>query len=490
MASYHFHVAQVSRGAGQSASASAAYRAGEKLNDTYYGEVHDYTRKGGVIMSEIILPEHAPERFADRETLWNEVEHVEKHPKAQLAYSFDFALQNELSMDENIRIAKEFIMENFVSRGMICDMAVHQPGKDPNDIPNPHVHVLVPMRPLNPDGTWGDKQHREYILDENGNRVKGPDGKDLFNAVKNTDWGDPETLEVWRENWAKKVNETFAEKGIAERIDHRSFVDQGLDMLPQIHEGPVVRAMEKKGIKTEKGEWNRFVKAINNAIRRILGKLKSVLDDIEELRKIEAEEKAAAQANHKEFWDAVKEYEADIRQKYTYGHGLVASKKMIRLYEFINMNHISSLDDFKDFTKTMYDRAYKLRHEMRDLNDKIKKCDDVLRYADHYKKYAPYYREWYKISNPKKKEAYYEAHREQLSLYHCAVRELKPTYPDMKIPVKAIMKKRDEYKAEYSRLSCRLPEYDKAAKQAFALQKQVADAHRERVQRRVIERSR
>ena len=212
MALYHFSADQISRGDGQSSVASAAYRAGEKLTDEYYGQIHDYTRKGGVIMSEIILPEHAPERFADRETLWNEVEHVEKHPKAQLAYSFDFALQNELSMDENIRIAKEFIMENFVSRGMICDMAVHQPGKDPNDIPNPHVHVLVPMRPLNPDGTWGDKQHREYILDENGNRVKGPDGKDLFNAVKNTDWGDPETLEVWRENWAKKVNETFAEK--------------------------------------------------------------------------------------------------------------------------------------------------------------------------------------------------------------------------------------------------------------------------------------
>ena len=490
MALFHFTADQISRGGGQSSVASAAYRAGEKLTDEYYGQIHDYTRKQGVIMNEIILPAHAPERLADRETLWNEVEKIEKNPKAQLAYTFDFALQNELSMDENIRIAKEFIAENFISRGMIVDMAVHEPSREPGDIPNPHVHVMVPMRPLKENGKWGYKQHREYVLDENGDRIKNEKGEYVFNAVKNNDWGDPETLKEWRANWAKKVNEAFEKHGISARVDHRSYIEQGLDILPQIHEGPVVRAMEKKGIKTEKGDWNRFIKAINNAIRRILGKLKSVLDDIEELRRIEAEEKAAAQAERKEFWDAIKEYETDIRQKYTYGHGLVASKKMIKLYEFINMNHISSLDDFKDFTKVMYDRVYNLRHEMRDLNDKINKCNEVLRYAEHYKKYTPYYKEWYKISNTKKKTAYYEKHREELSLYHCAVRELKPTYPDMKIPVKAITKKLDEYKTELSRLSYRLPEYDKAAKQAFALQKQVADAHREKVQRRVIERSR
>ena len=155
MALYHFSVDQISRGSGQSAVASAAYRAGEKLTDEYYGQIHDYTRKQGVILCEIILPLHAPERFADRETLWNEVEKAEKNKRAQLAYSFDFALQNELSMDENIRIAREFIAENFTSRGMIVDMAVHQPGRDPDDIPNPHVHVMIPMRPLNGDGTWG-----------------------------------------------------------------------------------------------------------------------------------------------------------------------------------------------------------------------------------------------------------------------------------------------------------------------------------------------
>lgn len=484
MALFHFTVAQISRGGGQSSVASAAYRAGEKLKDEYYGQIHDYTKKHGVIMSEIILPENAPERFSDRQTLWNEVEKVEKHPKAQLAYSFDFALQNELSIEENIRIAKEFIAENFTSRGMIVDMAVHEPGKDPDDIPNPHVHVMVPMRPLNEDGTWGTKQHREYVLDENGNRMRDEKGDYIFNAVKNTDWGDPETLVQWRANWAAKVNEAFEQHGISARVDYRSYVEQGLGILPQIHEGPVVRAMEKKGIKTDKGDWNRFVKAINGAIRKILGTFKSVLDEIEEMRKQEAEAKAEAQAQRKEFMDAIGEYEKEIRKKYTYGRGIVATKKMLKVHEFIINNHISSLDDFKDFTRVMYDRLYKHRHEMIDLEKKIAVLNRVLERYETYKENAPYYKAWYKISDPKKKAAYKAKHDYELKMYHIAERELKGAYPDMKIPVRDITKKRDELKAKYSILATKLPDYKKAADQAYKFQKQLRDAHQERKQKR------
>ena len=136
MAQYHFHVTQIKRSAGQSAIASAAYRAGERLYSDYYGEWSDYTRKGGVLHSEILLPENAPVAYADRQTLWNAVEQKEKHKKAQLAYSFDIALQNELTEEENIALARRFVQECLVSQGMICDLAVHRPdpkeGQDPN----------------------------------------------------------------------------------------------------------------------------------------------------------------------------------------------------------------------------------------------------------------------------------------------------------------------------------------------------------------------
>ena len=162
IALFHFHVTQIKRSAGQSAVAAAAYRAGEKLHSEYYGEDSDYTRKGGVICSEILLPSHAPPEYADRETLWNAVEKAERGKKAQLAYSFDIALQNEFSMQENIALARQFLLENFVSRGMVVDFAVHSPDKEDVGISNPHFHVMCPIRPLDEHGRWGNKQRREY----------------------------------------------------------------------------------------------------------------------------------------------------------------------------------------------------------------------------------------------------------------------------------------------------------------------------------------
>ena len=146
MGCYHFHLNQLSRGKGQSAIASAAYRAGTKLECTYYGEVSDYTRKGGVVLAEIHLPQQAPERFKDRETLWNEVEWIEGNKKAQLAHSFDIALMNEFSMEENIELARRFVEEQLVARGMIADLAIHDPKKAKDKIPNPHMHIMVPIR--------------------------------------------------------------------------------------------------------------------------------------------------------------------------------------------------------------------------------------------------------------------------------------------------------------------------------------------------------
>lgn len=148
MALFHLSVTQTKRSAGQSAIASAAYRAGERLYSEYYGEYSDYTRKGGVICSDILLPSHAPPEYADRQTLWNAVEKAERGKNAQLAYSFDIALQNEFSLEENIALARHFLLENFVSRGMVVDFAVHQPDREDGGIPNPHFHVLCPIRPI------------------------------------------------------------------------------------------------------------------------------------------------------------------------------------------------------------------------------------------------------------------------------------------------------------------------------------------------------
>ena len=283
IALFHFHVTQIKRSAGQSAVAAAAYRAGEKLHSEYYGEDSDYTRKGGVICSEILLPSHAPPEYADRETLWNAVEKAERGKKAQLAYSFDIALQNEFSMQENIDLARQFLLDNFVSRGMVVDFAVHSPDKEDGGISNPHFHVMCPIRPLLTDGKWGSKQRREYLLDENGERIRDEAGNYVFNAVPTTDWGKPKTLEHWREQWAAMCNARFAEKGLNCRSDHRSYERQGIDQIPTVHIGVAASQMEKKGIATERGELNRSIKAANRLLRDIkaqIGKLKEWLLDV------------------------------------------------------------------------------------------------------------------------------------------------------------------------------------------------------------------
>ena len=141
MALYHFSVKQVSRGKGQTVVNSAAYISGQKLYNDYYGQTHDYTKKSGVVFTEILTPEYVPERLTNRETLWNEVEKIEKGKRAQLAYTFDIALQNELTLDENIELARAFCREQFVARGMIVDLAVHE--GNPRMRMNQIIHIFM-----------------------------------------------------------------------------------------------------------------------------------------------------------------------------------------------------------------------------------------------------------------------------------------------------------------------------------------------------------
>ena len=180
--------------------------------------------------------------------------------------SFDIALQNEFSMRGEHRPCKAiFYWNNFVSRGMVVDFSVQHPDKE--DGFQPVSTVMCPIRPLQPDGRWGNKQRREYLLDEHGERIRDEAGNYVFNAVPTTDWGKPETLEEWRQAWADLCNQKFAEKGLDCRIDHRSYARQGIEQIPAVHEGPSVRAMEAKGIRTDKGDLNRWVRKTNAMLR-------------------------------------------------------------------------------------------------------------------------------------------------------------------------------------------------------------------------------
>lgn len=424
MALYHYSLNHVKRSEGHTAIAAAAYRSGEKLYDRYYGEVQDYTKKGGVIMSEILMPDYVPERLADRETLWYEVENHENRKDAQLAYSFDFALQNELTMEENIEIARRYIMENFVAKGMICDVAVHNPDKGDGGIPNPHVHVLVPIRPVNTNGEWGEKRLHIPVFDEYGKPVLNKKGKQKYDDPFTTDWGKPETLEIWRENWAKIVNEKFAEKGLSCRIDHRSNEDRGLDEIPQVHEGSAVRRMEKRGIKTYKGSWNRWVKKTNDNIRKLLNAIRDLVSWIEEAKesvhRIENPTISNMVMTYYEHRDEVAEGYKRGTQKAKKGNLQYVSKVQV----YIEQNNLTTIDELEKAIAEKDDLLKQAKEGLDSKKAEVKRIRKNLSLIDDYYKCKHVYDEGRKIFFKSRQDEYNKAHHAEISKFQKAKRIL------------------------------------------------------------------
>ena len=423
---------QIKRSAGQSAVAAAAYRSGEKLHSEYYGEDSDYTRKGGVICSEILLPSHAPPEYADRETLWNAVEKAERGKKAQLAYSFDIALQNEFSLEENIALARQFLLENFVSRGMVVDFAVHQPDKEDGGIPNPHFHVMCPIRPIEPDGRWGNKQRREYVLDEYRERIRDEAGNYVFNAVPTTDWGKPETLEAWRQAWADLCNAKFAEKELDCRIDHRSYVRQGVEQVPTVHEGVSVRAMEKKGIPTDKGDFNRWVRSAN-------AKLKNIRQTIANLLAWLKEAKAELSKPQEPLL-------ADLLGRYYSGRNAGAWSQKAKLgnlksysaaVNYLSANRIYTLSNLEERLTCRKETADSLKASLSAKEKRMGELDRLVQLAGFYREGRPVYDKLNSIKWKKKREECAAEQEHALHFFYMARRELKPYLAEGgKLPVK------------------------------------------------------
>ena len=403
MALYHFHVGQVKRSAGQSVVESAAYRAGERLYSERYGEYSDYTRKGGVVYTEILLPPNAPREYADRQTLWNAVEAAERGKNAQLAYSFDIALQNEFTLEENIALARKFLLDNFVSRGMIADFAVHQPDKA-GGIENPHFHVLCPIRPLNPDGSWGAKQRRVYR--ENGK----------FDAVPTTDWGKPETLEEWRAAWAELCNTKFKEKGLTCRIDHRSYEKQGIDQAPTVHEGVAVRQMEAKGIATDKGERNRWIRSANAMLSTLREKIKALTIWLTELRAESQSPTLAALLT--DYYDARNAGAWSNKAK------ISNLKRFAAAAAYLQENSLHTSDDLQTRLDSLNTRLRSVKSNLDAKHSRMKELRDLLRYADQYERSKPVHDQLNAIKWKSKREQFKAEHESELKRFYLARRKL------------------------------------------------------------------
>ncbi|HTU12647.1 MAG TPA: Ti-type conjugative transfer relaxase TraA [Allosphingosinicella sp.] len=249
MAIYHFSAKVISRAAGSSALAAAAYRSASRLHDERLGRSHDFTNKAGVIHSEVMLPDGAPEQYRDRAALWNAVEAAELRKDAQLAREIEFALPRELEQAEGIRLARDFVEREFVAHGMVADLNVHWDiGADGE--PKPHAHVMLSMRELGPDG---------------------------FQA-KVREWNRTALLQHWRERWADHVNDRLAALDIDVRIDHRSLEAQGIELEPQHKIGPAASRMAEGGLALERIEEHRDIARRNG--EKLLANPELALDAI------------------------------------------------------------------------------------------------------------------------------------------------------------------------------------------------------------------
>ncbi len=254
MAIFHLSVKVISRAAGRSAVAAAAYRSADRLHDERLDRAHDFTNKSGVVHSEMMLPENALDEWRDRERLWNDVEAFEKRKDAQLSREVEFAIPREMDQAQGIELARDFVQSEFVEAGMVADLNVHWDiGAD--GLPKPHAHVMLTMREI----------------------VMSDDGEAGFGA-KVRDWNRTELVEQWRERWADHVNQRLAEVDIDARIDHRSLEAQGIALEPQDKIGPAASRMDGRGLEAERIAEHREIAQRNG--ERIIAEPRIALDAI------------------------------------------------------------------------------------------------------------------------------------------------------------------------------------------------------------------
>ena len=265
----HFKISIVKRSQGQSVVAGAAYQSGELLFSEYDQKTKFYNKKKELVHAEIMLPSHAPPGFADRATLWNAVEAVENQWNSQLARRIVLALPVEVPKEQYLPMLKEFCNEQFVSKGMIADFAIHDKGDG-----NPHAHILLTLRAIDEHGKWLPKARKVYDLDENGERIRLPSGNWKCHKENTVDWNDQKYAEVWRHSWETITNRYLEAAGRPERVDLRSFERQGIQQIPTVHLGPAAHQMEKRGVETFLGNLNRDIRAANSLMQSIRRQLK------------------------------------------------------------------------------------------------------------------------------------------------------------------------------------------------------------------------
>jgi MobA/MobL family. len=399
--------------------AAAAYRASAIITNDYDGITHDYTRKRGVVHTEVMLPKNAPAIYAARCALWNAVEAIEKAKNSQLAREIEVALPVELSREQSIALVRKYVKRNFVDAGMCADFCIH----DKKD-GNPHAHIMLTIRPFETDGAWSNRQKKIYILDEQGNKIYDKKKRTYQCAkVQTTDWHEQNKAEEWRSSWADCVNVALEKANHPERIDHRSYERQGTEQIPTVHMGSAAWRMELRGIATERGNRNRKILSMNQELRRLrarIGKLQKWID-----AETRSEERGANLSSILSSDNLL----ALLTNMLESGEGKSRRRKVIdlqaasRAWAFLQDNRITTLAELGAKVTSMRGDLSNIREKVKPVERRLGTLNEHFTQVEIYRTHSALYKVYMK-TKPKQQAAFYEQHRAEIVLYESAQKYL------------------------------------------------------------------
>ena len=442
----HFKITIVKRSQGQSAVAGAAYQSGERLFSEYDQKTKFYNKKKELVHAEIMLPSHAPPGYADRVTLWNAVEAVENQWNSQLARRIVLAFPVEVPKEQYLKIIREFCQEQFVSKGMIADFAIHDKGDG-----NPHAHILLTLRAMDEHGRWLPKARKVYDLDENGERIRLPSGNWKCHKENTMDWNDQKYAEVWRHSWETITNRYLEAAGRPERVDLRSFERQGIQQIPTVHLGPAAHQMEKRGVETFLGNLNRDIRAANSlmqSIRSAIRGLQRWIADLNEKKQLllDALEKAKEPTLSDllvDYFNLRNEQRSDWSGKAKLKCTVRDFEEVKRAVDYLKTHSLNTIEDLDTAISNLNQTAAPLRRQLKQNEDRMRAIVQIKDAAAVHAKLKPIHDTFIKKNFKLTKDAYAAQHKDELDTFNKAA-FVKPDATG-RVPVQKILNEVTEH---------------------------------------------
>ena len=452
----HFNVSITQRSRGQSAVAGAAYQSGDRLFSEYDQKYKDYSRKQGIVYTEIMLPTNAPPEFADRETLWNAAEEIEKQWNSQLARRLVLALPREVPAEQYPQMVRDYCTEFFVSKGMCCDFAIHNP--DPPGH-NPHCHIMLTMRALDENGKWLPKSRKVYDLDENGERIRLPSGNWKCHKECTVDWNEQNYCEQWRHGWEVIQNRYLEIADRPERIDLRSYKQQGLDTVPTVHMGPAVTQMERRGIATNIGNLNRDIKAANTLLRNVRNTIRDLLDWIAVARKStkSAEKPSPFLSDLLNKYLSLRSSERGNWSSYGKQKGAAEDLKAVsQAMIYLKAKGLVTLEDLDNALQNLNEKAQPISAEIKKAERRMQVISGIQKAVSDCNKTKTPHDKYLKIGWKARQAAFAESHRDELDKFNKAYRYLKKQGVDLNVNLDALQAEFDKLKSSHAEFSRQL----------------------------------